>query len=210
MENRDMTQDILKELFNISVGRAAGILSDIVQQKIHLNVPNVKILDVSSEPYAIDEYISMKKNQTLMVSTLSFKENYTGKASLIFSAEKMKTFISLCLQEEQTDTDDMDFNDVDFDIIKEIGNIILNCIIGETGNLLNISFKYTLPEVRLFNLSQFKYDYQNTGNLYVLILYITFVIGDTEIEGAIIVDLSLHSLNDLLKRISQLEESLYE
>lgn len=210
MGSSDMTQDILKELFNISVGRAAGILSDIVGQKIHLNVPNVKILNASSESYAIDEYISMKKNGTLMVSTLSFKENYTGKACLIFSAEKMKTFISLCLQEEQNDSDDMDFNDVDFDIIKEIGNIILNCIIGETGNLLNISFKYTLPEVRLFNAVEFKYDYQNTDNVYVLILYITFVIGDTEIEGAIIVDLSLHSLNDLLTRIHKLEESLYE
>ena len=210
MGNSDMTQDILKELFNISVGRAAGILSDIVGQKIHLNVPNVKILKASSESYAIDEYISMKKNGTLMVSTLSFKENYTGKASLIFSAEKMKTFISLCLQEEQNDSDDMDFNDVDFDIIKEIGNIILNCIIGETGNLLNISFKYTLPEVRLFNAMEFKYDYLNTDNVYVLILYITFVIGDTEIEGAIIVDLSLHSINDLLTRIHKLEESLYE
>ena len=210
MGNSDMTQDILKELFNISVGRAAGILSDIVGQKIHLNVPNVKILKASSESYAIDEYISMKKNGTLMVSTLSFKENYTGKASLIFSAEKMKKFISLCLQEEQSDSDDMDFNDVDFDIIKEIGNIILNCIIGETGNLLNISFKYTLPEVRLFNAMEFKYDYRNTDNVYVLILYITFVIGDTEIEGAIIVDLSLHSINDLLTRIHKLEESLYE
>ena len=210
MGNSDMTQDILKELFNISVGRAAGILSDIVGQKIHLNVPNVKILKASSESYAIDEYISMKKNGTLMVSTLSFKENYTGKASLIFSAEKMKKFISLCLQEEQSDSDDMDFNDVDFNIIKEIGNIILNCIIGETGNLLNISFKYTLPEVRLFNAMEFKYDYLNTDNVYVLILYITFVIGDTEIEGAIIVDLSLHSINDLLTRIHKLEESLYE
>lgn len=210
MGNSDMTQDILKELFNISVGRAAGILSDIVGQKIHLNVPNVKILKASSGSYAIDEYISMKKNGTLMVSTLSFKENYTGKASLIFSAEKMKKFISLCLQEEQSDSDDMDFNDVDFDIIKEIGNIILNCIIGETGNLLNISFKYTLPEVRLFNAMEFKYDYLNTDNVYVLILYITFVIGDTEIEGAIIVDLSLHSINDLLTRIHKLEESLYE
>ncbi|MBE5989371.1 chemotaxis protein CheC [Lacrimispora xylanisolvens] len=210
MGSSDMTQDILKELFNISVGRAAGILSDIVGQKIHLNVPNVKILKASSESYAIDEYISMKKNGTLMVSTLSFKENYTGKASLIFSAEKMKKFISLCLQEEQSDSDDMDFNDVDFDIIKEIGNIILNCIIGETGNLLNISFKYTLPEVRLFNAMEFKYDYRNTDNVYVLILYITFVIGDTEIEGAIIVDLSLHSINDLLTRIHKLEESLYE
>jgi len=210
MGSSDMTQDILKELFNISVGRAAGILSDIVGQKIYLSVPNVKILKASSESYAIDEYISMKRNGTLMVSTLSFKENYTGKASLIFSAEKMKAFISLCLQEEESDSDDMDFNDVDFDIIKEIGNIILNCIIGETGNLLNISFKYTLPEVRLFNAMEFKYDYRNTDNVYVLILYITFVIGDTEIEGAIIVDLSLHSINDLLTRIHKLEESLYE
>ena len=210
MENHDMTQDILKELFNISVGRAAGILSDIVQQKIHLTVPNVRILDVSSETYAIDEYISMKKKGTLMVSTLSFKENYTGKASLIFSAEKMKKFISLCLQEEQQDSEEMDFNDVDFDIIKEIGNILLNCILGETGNLLNISFKYTLPEVRLFNLSEFKFDYQNTGNSHILFLYITFVIGDTEIEGAVIVDLSLNSLNDLLTKINQLEEALFE
>ncbi|MDF2885704.1 MAG: chemotaxis protein CheC, inhibitor of methylation [Lacrimispora sp.] len=210
MENSDMTQDILKELFNISVGRAAGILSDIVGEKIHLNVPNVKILEASSESYAIDEYISMKKNGTLMVSTLSFKENYTGKASLIFSAGKMRKFISLCLREEQIDRYDLDFSDVDFDIIREIGNIILNCILGETGNLLNISFRYTLPEVRLFNAMEFKYDCQNTDNLYVLILYITFVIGDTEIDGAIIVDLSLHSLNDLLARIRRLEESLYE
>lgn len=210
MENRDMTQDILKELFNISVGRAAGILSDIVQQRIHLTVPNVRIMDASSETYAIDEYISMKKNGTLMVSTLSFKENYTGKASLIFSAEKMKKFINLCLQEEQQDSEEMDFNDVDFDIIKEIGNILLNCILGETGNLLNIRFKYTLPEVRLFNLSEFKFDYQNTGNSHILILYITFVIGDTEIEGAIIVDLSLNSLNDLMTKVNQLEEALYE
>ena len=210
MENSDMTQDILKELFNISVGRAAGILSDIVGEKIHLNVPNVKILKASSESYAIDEYISMKKNGTLMVSTLSFKENYTGKASLIFSAGKMRKFISLCLREEQIDRYDLDFSDVDFDIIREIGNIILNCILGEAGNLLNISFRYTLPEVRLFNAMEFKYDCQNTDNLYVLILYITFVIGDTEIDGAIIVDLSLHSLNDLLARIRRLEESLYE
>lgn len=211
MENGDMTYDILKELFNISVGRAAGILSDIVQQKIILDVPNVKILDVSTDSYAIDDYISSKINGTLMVSALSFKENYSGKASLIFSAEKMRTFIKLCLQEEQGGSDDdMDFSDVDFDIIKEIGNIILNCIMGETGNILNISFKYTLPEVKIFNRSELKNDFNKTGNFYVLILYITFIIGDTEIEGAIIVDLSLNSLNDLLRKIHELEETLNE
>ena len=81
---------------------------------------------------------------------------------------------------------------------------------GETGNILNISFKYTLPEVKIFNRSDLKNDFKKTGNFYVLILYITFIIGETEIEGAIIVDLSLNSLNDLLRKIHELEETLNE
>lgn len=208
MIESDMTYDILKELFNISVGKAADMLSDIVNQRIILNVPNIKIINMSSESFQLEEYIPVKFNGTLMVSSISFNEGYTGKANLIFPADKMKMFVSLCLQEEQTDFNEMDFNDVDFDIIKEIGNIILNCIMGETGNFLNINFKYALPEVKVFNHIDFSNDLKKAEYLHILILYITFVIGDTEIEGAIIVDLTLNSLSDILLKIKQIEETL--
>lgn len=50
----------------------------------------------------------------------------------------------------------MNFTDVDFDIIKEIGNIILNSIIGGIGNFLKIKLSYTLPEVKIFDKKYFE------------------------------------------------------
>jgi len=210
MNSENMTYDILRELFNISVGKAADILSDVVSQKILLNVPDVRILDLQKEALALEEYLSSVKGGTLMVSSLSFEENYTGRANLIFPAEKMKVFAGLCLQEERAQDDGLEFNDIDFDVIREMGNIILNCIMGETGNFLNIEFKYSLPEVKIFKRSELKNSIHKNQNGYMLILSISFIIDHTEIEGAIIVDLTLDSMKDLLLKVNQLEEEYNE
>ena len=104
----------------------------------------------------------------------------------------------------------MNFTDVDFDIIKEVGNIILNCIIGEVGNFLAIDLNYTLPEVKVFNRIDFSKDIENNEDMHILLLYITFIIDETEIEGAIIIDLTFNSLNELIKKIDAIEDKLYE
>ncbi len=210
MNDANMTYDILKEVFNISVGKAAEMLSDIVNQKIVLNVPNVEIINNSKDSIKMKDYLPENITGALMVSSISLKENFTGTANLIFPADKMKTFIQLCMHENETDYKDMDFNDIDFDIIKEIGNIILNCIMGETGNSLSINFSYSLPEVKVFNQIDFCDNFKKNEFMNILILYITFIIGDTEIEGAIIVDLTLNSLKELLKKVGQIEDTLYD
>lgn len=209
MNESSFRYDILKEVFNISVGKAANLLSEITGKKIILKIPDVTILDRIKSNIELTDYLPIKFSGALMVSTISFKENLTGKANLIFPAEKMKTFIQLCLNEEVHDEDNLNFTDIDFDIIKEIGNIILNCILGETGNLLDIKLQYSLPEVRVYNHINFKQaiyenEYQN-----ILVLFITFIIDNTEIEGTIIVDLALQSLNELLRKIDLIEADIY-
>jgi chemotaxis protein CheC len=102
----------------------------------------------------------------------------------------------------------MDFTDVDFDVIKEIGNIILNCIIGEIGNNLDMSLKYTLPEVQVFDKINLDKDMNDGEYNSVIILYITFSIDNTEIEGAILVNLTLNSLNELMKILGSVEVEL--
>ena len=176
MIDANMTYDILKELFNISVGKAAEMLSDIVDQKIFLNVPNVEIINASKDSIKMKDYLPENVSGALMVSSISFKENFTGTANLIFPADKMKTFIRLCMHEKEDNYEDMDFNDIDFDIIKEIGNIILNCIMGETGNSLSINFNYSLPEVKVFNQTDFCGNLKKNEFVNILILYITFII----------------------------------
>lgn len=209
MDKQELTYDILKELFNISVGKAADMLSEIINRKIVLSVPNVEIFDIEDNEIELGKCLPPVLDGTLMVSSISFEKILTGKANLIFPVEKMRTFINLCLNNEENSYE-MDFTDVDFDIIKEIGNIILNCIIGEVGNQLEINLTYTLPEVKVFNKIEFNKDVENNKYNYILLLYITFIIDDTEIEGAVIIDLTLTSLNELMKKIEKIKDELYE
>lgn len=211
MNEKTLRYDILKELFNISVGKAAAMLSEIVNRKVILNVPDLEFLNAKAKEFNLDDYIPREIDGTLMVSSISFEKKLTGKANLIFSAEKMRTFINLCLNKNDMDkNNEMDFTNVDFDIIKEIGNIILNSIIGEVSNYLGISLNYNLPEVRIFDRISFSKDIENNEYSHILILYITFIIDDTEVRGAIIVNLTLNSLNELIKKIDDIEDALYE
>lgn len=210
MSEKDLKYDILKEIFNIGVGKAADMLSEIVEKKIILNVPNIEILNSKNKKLDFYNHFSKGLNGTLMVSSISFEEKITGEANLIFPAEKMRTFINLCMKEDDDNSaEDMNFTDIDFDIIKEIGNIILNSIMGEIGNFLNVNLEYTLPKVSIFDYLEFKTDLKNNNDFYILMLYITFILDDTPIEGAVIINLTLNSLNELMKIIEKMEDDLY-
>ena len=157
MNENDLKYDILTEMFNIGVGRAASMLSEIIQKTIQLSVPKIEIINLNDEKVELMDCLPKVLDGTLMVSSISFEEKLTGKANLIFPAKKMRTFINLCLNKaDGDDSIDLNFTDIDFDVIKEIGNIILNCIIGEIGNRLDVQFDYTLPEVQVYDRINFE------------------------------------------------------
>jgi Chemotaxis protein CheC, inhibitor of MCP methylation len=206
MNENEIRKDILKELFNISVGKSASILSEIIDKKILLNVPDIEILDLKVNIDQLHEYFNDIIEGALMVSSISFKEKSAGKASLIFPADKMRNFINLCLHEESDDEySDLNFTDIDFDIIKEVGNIVLNSIIGEIGNYVDIKFNYMLPEVKVFNSMDIEEFIENENYSYILMLYVTFNIENSKIEGAIVINLTLKFLDEILKKIYMME-----
>ncbi len=209
MNQNDLSYDILKEMFNISVGKAASMLSEIINKRIVLDVPSVEILNPENQNVEIEESFIKVAGGALMVSSIDFGDKITGEANLIFPANKMRRFINLCMDVgDEKDEPDMDFTDMDFDIIREIGNIILNSIVGGMGNFLNTSLKYTLPKVKVYHRIDFAKNIKKKKHLCMLILYITFIIDDTEIEGAVIIDLTLNSLNELMELIKKAEDDL--
>lgn len=208
--DNSLKYDILNELFNISVGKAASMLSDIVDETIVLSVPDVKIIDGSGEKN-MRAYLPDEMNGTLMVSSITFEKQLSGVANLIFPAHKMKSFIKMCTNEDSADPlADSTFTDLDFDIVKEIGNIVLNCILGEIGNFLHIHLDYTLPEVKVYKRIDFDKDIESTPYKSVLVLYINFTIRQTQIEGAILVDLTMKSTQDLIALLDKFEAGIDE
>lgn len=209
MKINDLKYDILKEIFNIGVGKAASMLSEIIDKKILLDVPKIEFLYLKDKNLKLNGHLPNVLKGTLMISSIKFGEKLAGKANLIFPATKMRKLINLCLnKDEKSNCSNVDFTDVDFDIIKEIGNIVLNSIIGEIGNYLNIDLNYSIPEVKVFNKIDFRKDIESKEHTNTLILYITFIIDDIKIEGAIIIDLTLESLNTLMIKVNEIEDEL--
>ncbi|MFT8318990.1 MAG: chemotaxis protein CheC [Sporolactobacillus sp.] len=196
-------EDVLRELFNIGVGQAASTLSEIIDKKIVLKVPDVKILNTREGKIELEAFMKQVASGAVMVSSISFDHQLEGSVSLIFPAEKMHRFIDLCLHEERDDMELMDFTDIDFDTIKEIGNIILNAIIGELSNTIQIPVEYTLPEVGI--LESVRADAFVNDQLFhlVVLMYISFDIEGTEIEGAIVINMTLKSLDDIMNSLEK-------
>ncbi len=212
MEITEFEYDILNEIFNIGVGKAADLLSQILKKRIILHVPHLLVMDPSGSVDEENECFQTLMNGTLMVSSITFSEQFEGMANLVFPADKMKDLIALCTGElnpfQQPSTD---FSDIDFDVIKEIGNIVLNSIVGELGNHLNLILDYALPVVKIYDRQiDFHHDIETSDFKSVLILSVTFIINDTEIEGAIFIDLTMTSCQKLPHLLKRIEAALGE
>lgn len=202
-------EEVLKDFFDKGIDRSAAILSEVINKRIQLSVAEVRLLDVKYSKYELKSCLNDIINGTIMGSEIFFNENSQGKANLIFPAGKMREFINLCLQEADEDYyQDLKFTDIDFDVIKEVGNIVLNAILGEIGRCTAIKFEYTLPEMRLFNDTDIENSIGNKEYPHILILHITFSIEDFEMQGAIIINLTLKTLDEILEKIYVKEDGL--
>ncbi|OFI06995.1 CheY-P phosphatase CheC [Clostridium acetireducens DSM 10703] len=204
--------DILKELMNIYVGRAAKLLSEIINKRINLSVPELHIILPQFKSEINKEKFPEFLKGTLMSSSLSFGEEFTGKAELVFPTDKIKVLTSLCLGEDDFldlgEENFNNFNDIDFDVMKEIGNIILNSVMGGIGDLLNTKLQYTVPEIELFDIIEYRKRIIEKQDVYFILMYVSFTVEDTEIQGAILTNFSLNSITQLMDKINEIKKEL--
>ena len=205
-----MHKDILTELVNVYIGQAASLLSEMVNQKIELTIPQIMLMTVSELDFSEYKYLSIFSSGHVVSSSMRFGNEFQGKAFLVFPPEQAKLLVTACTEEiilPDESKNIVGFVDTELDILREIGNLIINAIIGEFGNLLNLRVDYSLPEIELISFSETqKILLQN--NIYMLVLHTSFTLSKTRITGAVLIALSLNSVSLLLEKINQLSEDL--
>lgn len=206
-------EDALKEFMNIYIGQASSLLSEMIQEKIELQIPEVKLVNITPGKKPDSNSLSILPRGHVISSTLSFGEDLKGKARLVFPAEKTSTLVSLCLGEKPGEGKEFDINNItetDADAIREIGNIVLNAVMGGLGNLTKTRLNYTLPGVELLYFSDIEDEVPLEDSVYVLIIKNTFCFSQTKIEGAILVALSMDSVSWLIEKLDEVLEDMYE
>lgn len=130
--------DALRELVNIGVGRAAGILNEMLHAHIRLSVPQIEVLTVEEFESRIE---GLGGGITAAVQ-VSFRGAFRGAASLVFSQESANKLVDLLTGQG---VDDGDYDEVKSGALSEIGNIVINGVMGSISNMLDAKLEYSIP-----------------------------------------------------------------
>ncbi|MFW9991812.1 MAG: chemotaxis protein CheC, partial [Candidatus Odinarchaeota archaeon] len=129
--------DILLELVNMGVGKAAGLFNKIIDAHLELSVPSIKV--VTPTEFLVEN----SRYDTCSLVRMPFKGPVTGIASLVFPPDSARILVSVLTGE---DIETIDLDSVQGSTLVEIGNIVLNGVMGTLANLLDQHIVYAVPD----------------------------------------------------------------
>ncbi|MGE4508603.1 MAG: chemotaxis protein CheC [Eubacteriaceae bacterium] len=139
----EMQIDVLREIGNIGGGNAASALASILDEKVDMTLPNVRITGFDQ---AVED---LGGAETMTVSVLvSFSGEAEGMIVFLINMEDAKRIMSLLLGGSAEDDDD-ELSDMKLSAIKEIGNILAASYINSIASLTGLRIDVSVPYVAI-------------------------------------------------------------
>ena len=190
-------QDILTELINIGVGRAAGMLNEMLQSHVELQVPYIQIIS----PTSIEEAIGNLAPERISSVQLRFKGSFSGTASLVFPPDSAAKLVDI-LTGEAFGIEDLD--EIRVGTLTEVGNIVINGVMGSIANILHEQINYSVPTYLEGSVNQLLPTNNEDYDATILIAHTRFRIQEFQIEGDIILFFEVGSFDTLLTAVNAL------
>ncbi|QTA78080.1 Chemotaxis protein, CheC-like [Desulfonema limicola] len=189
--------DGLKELINIGVGRAASILNTMLSSHIVLQVPFVKLLTSDDFKNEID-YLGVEQ---LAAVELGFKGIFSGSSQLIFTTETAHKLVATLVGDNPVDED---IDAIKAGTLAEIGNIVLNGVMGSISNMLQLHFEYSVPNYLEGNAEALLKPSIDSPARTIILARTRFVVEKLHIDGDIALFFELIIFNRLLNAVNSL------
>jgi len=190
--------DILQEMINIGIGQAASVINAMLDSHVVLRVPVVELLSPEELSTRSQSLLTPKKVSAVR---LGFKGPFAGDASLVFTTEAAVKFITL-LTEEEPNSPDLD--SIMVGTLTEVGNIVLNGVMGAIGNEIKEHIFYSVPSYveKPYEVLQ-QPGAANHPNTKVVWVHTSFSIEEHSIEGDILLIFEVGSIDLLLAAINR-------
>ena len=197
----DAQADGLREIINIGIGRAGSILSQLVGSQVTLSVPRIGACR-SSE---IGRHLGIDGDANLASVRQHFSGLLGGNAILVFPHESGSALARGLVG------DDFEITDIDSEresALSEVGNIVLNNVLGSLSRMLNGHFEYMLPVYRegpIERLVKNEDPGKTTTDDDFSTIYANadFVIEEFKVTGLILLLFEVNSFGDLLAAVDK-------
>lgn len=145
--NLDALQyDVLKELGNIGAGNATTALSKLINAKIDMRVPKVNLLGFSELAKA------MGREEEIMVGILLLLEgDIDGMMMFLLDVDSARALVNSLMNKPLLDTDkgNIDFDDMEFSALREIGNIITGSYLSALSDMTRLTIVSSVPSLQI-------------------------------------------------------------
>jgi chemotaxis protein CheC len=190
-----LQKDVLTELINIGVGKGAEVLNTMVGSHISLEVPTVEAL-----PYEdLQKNLDIPEGEEVAAVHMEYSGKFSGEVQLFFPADAAVKLVKLIL--------DDDFPEEEMDAIRrgtltELGNVVINAVIGSISNIFQMHFKYTVPAYMQGSLVDLVHQLTHKDLNVILLAKTHFKIKVHQLSGNIVLFFSMDTFQNLLNVVN--------
>ncbi len=188
---RDLNE--FRELINSGVRRAASLLSELLDIEVQLQVPVVRTYVLSGLVMPLLQHT----DERFTVIELDFSGAYQGKAALIFPADTVQNLTRVFLSNICRGYDPETTRN---GTIHEMGNVLINGIMGEIAGYLGESLTYTLPQF-LQGDSETLLEVLRGNRKAILLAHTHFVIPDYQIREEVLLLIDISAFGEFMETV---------
>lgn len=193
--------EIIREMINIGMGNGASILNMMLNSHIVLQVPDIKFVNRNE----LLSELSDNRQDKLTAVSMGYTGEISGDVQLIFNRDSAVQLVTVLVGEDAAD--DM-VEDLGAGALVEMGNVVLNGVMGSMSNMLKFTLSYSVPgyiEDTAENLVMVKIDDNDAS---ILMAKTSFEIKEFNITGNLVLFFKDDSVSILLEAIRSLIEDL--
>ena len=135
----ELERDIIREILNIGLARAADSFAVIAQERVLLEVPNLDLVPSASIIERVREY------QARYVAIQSdIRGDFNGSTFMFFSGQHVQRLSRVCLRMPATDS--LRLTELQESLLLEISNIITGALVTQLANILKANIYGAPPK----------------------------------------------------------------
>jgi chemotaxis protein CheC len=135
----ELERDIIREILNIGLARAADSFASIAQETVLLEVPSLDLVPGTSILERVRVY---EKDHVVIQSDI--KGEFNGSTLMFFSGQHVQRLSRVCLRLSKPDSVEID--ELQESLLLEISNIITGALVTQLANILKASI-YGAPPI---------------------------------------------------------------
>jgi chemotaxis protein CheC len=136
--------DILKEVGNIGAGHAATALSKLLNQKIDLKVPDVRVVSFNE----VMDFIGEPEQQVASVF-LRVEGDAPGSMFFILSIDQATRFIQYLTSDSSFSFEKQPYSELALSALQELGNILTGSYLSSFSDFTNLNLYPTVPAISI-------------------------------------------------------------